>query len=105
MHFSSWPHRGHSRTWAGRLVRRQKSLTSYLKISMSGKTTQRTFRYLLRRRVLDELDPFLDVTLEARDSSLDKLLLVGVGASENIDGFLCSLGLRKMSAEVRMRLR
>ena len=72
---------------------------------MSGKTTQRTFRYLLRRRVLDELDPFLDVTLEARDGSLDKLLLVGVGASENIDGFLCSLGLRKMSAEVRMRLR
>jgi hypothetical protein len=60
---------------------------------MSGKTTQRTFRYLLRRRVLDELDPFLDVTLEARDSSLDKLLLVGVGVSKNIDGFLCSLGL------------
>ena len=90
----------HSRAPAGRLVLRQKSLTSYLKISVSGKITQSKGRHLLGRRVLDKLNPFLDVALEASDRGLDELFLVGVGAAEDVDGLLCSTGLWEVSVRV-----
>lgn len=83
----------HSRAPAGRLILRQKSLTSYLKISVSGKINGGKGRHSLGRRVLDELNPFLNVALEASDRGLDELLLVGVGAAEDVDGLLCSTGL------------
>lgn len=47
----------------------------------------------LLRRVLDELDTLDNVALEAGVASLEKLLLVFVGAWDDVDGLFCSLGL------------
>lgn len=61
--------------------------------------------YLLRRRILDEFDAFLDVAFEASDCGLDELLLVGVGAAEDVDGLLCSGGLKRLLADRKLRVR
>ncbi len=43
--------------------------------------------------VLDEADTRFDVSLEALDGFLQKLLLISVGAAKDVDGFLGSVGL------------
>ena len=43
--------------------------------------------------VCDEVNAFRDVALETFDAFLKKLLLIVVGVSKNIDGFLCARGL------------
>lgn len=43
--------------------------------------------------VCDEVDALRDVALETLDAFLKKLLLIGVGVGQNVDGFLCSRGL------------
>ena len=51
--------------------------------------------YSLLRRVLDELDALVNVLLQAGIGSLKKLLLVVVGAADNIDGLLNSARLQR----------
>jgi hypothetical protein len=40
--------------------------------------------------VCDEVNAFRDVALEALDALLKELLLIGIGATNNVDGFLCT---------------
>jgi hypothetical protein len=47
----------------------------------------------LGRRVLDELDALADVTLQAVVAGLEKLLLLVVGAADNIDSLFGTVGL------------
>jgi hypothetical protein len=49
---------------------------------------------LLLRRVLGELDTLRDVTLKAVIASLEELLLVVVGAADNIDRLLGTAGAK-----------
>lgn len=47
------------------------------------------------RWVMGKVDAFGNVALEAGVASLEKLLLVVVGAADNVDSLLSSSGLRK----------
>jgi hypothetical protein len=44
-------------------------------------------------RILDEANSSLDVCLETLDGLIEELLLIVVGAFENVDGFLSTVGL------------
>jgi hypothetical protein len=59
----------------------------------------------LGRRVLDELDALADVTLQAIVAGLKKLLLLVVGAADNIDSLLGTVGLGCESVTVRIQSR
>lgn len=48
---------------------------------------------LLWRRVLDEINPLLDVPLQPLDTSFDQFLLFVVCVSEDIESFLGTRGL------------
>lgn len=72
---------------------------------MSGIVMKTRRRSLLWRRVLDEVNSFLDVALEARDCGLDELLLVSIGAAEDVNGLLRSVGLQETSVGVPLRTR
>lgn len=71
----------------------QKSLTSYLQTdvrqSIKGKRRQRD----LLGRILDEANTSLDVGLQALDCFIQELLLVVIGAAEDVDSFFSSVGL------------
>jgi hypothetical protein len=54
---------------------------------------ERPFGDSLLGRVQDELDTLGDVALEIRVASLEELLLVFVGAADDIDGLLSTAGL------------
>lgn len=77
---------------AGRLILGQKSLTSYLQINVRQVLVRKKTADLLGR-VLDEADTCFDVGLETFDGFLEELLLILVGAAEDVDGFLSSVGL------------
>lgn len=54
---------------------------------------QKGIQVHLLGRVLDEADTGLDVSLQALDGFIQELLLVVVGAAEDVDGLLSSVGL------------
>lgn len=49
----------------------------------------------LLRGASGEIDTSLDVGLESLDGFIEKLLLIVVGAGENVDGFLSTIRLGK----------
>ena len=55
----------------------------------------------LLRWVLNELDALGNVALQPGVSGLEELLLVVVGAADDIDGFLGTAGLQIVSMEER----
>jgi hypothetical protein len=60
---------------------------------LSGKGRDRWVNSLLRR-VVDEVDTLLDVTLEVLVAGLKELLLVFVGLADHVDGLLSTRGLQ-----------
>lgn len=56
--------------------------------------------FLLRRRVLDELNTLGDVALEAVVAGLKQLLLVVVRAADNVDGLLGTVRLVDVSFHI-----
>ena len=81
---------------AGRdVLGNQKSLTSYLQEQKSERLQARRRRSDVLGRALDEADASLDVSLEALDGFLQKLLLIVVGLAEDVDGLLSTVGLHK----------
>lgn len=44
--------------------------------------------------VYDELNTLLDVAFETLNALLEELLLIGVGAAQDVDSFLCTGWLR-----------
>ena len=80
---------------AGRdVLGNQKSLTSYLQEQKSERLQARRRRSDVLGRALDEADASLDVSLEALDGFLQKLLLIVVGLAEDVDGLLSTVGLQ-----------
>jgi hypothetical protein len=77
---------------AGRLILGQKSLTSYLRIHVR-RTVAEKRRSDLLRWVLDEADAGFNVGLETFDGFFEQLLLIVVGAAEDVDGLLSSVRL------------
>ena len=51
----------------------------------------------LLRGVVSEFDTLLDIVLEASDGFLQQSLLLGVNVTEDVDGLLGTVGLRKSS--------